>query len=40
MDPNLNYWRYLAARVKKMDAQWRAHANLARAKEAKSAETK
>jgi hypothetical protein len=40
MDLNLNYWRYLAARVKKMDAQWRAQANFARAAGAKTAETK
>jgi hypothetical protein len=40
MDPNLNYWRYLAARVKKMDAQWCAQANFARAAAAKTAETK
>jgi hypothetical protein len=40
MDLNLNYWRYLAARVKKMDAQWRAQANSARAVGAKTAETK
>jgi hypothetical protein len=26
MHLNLNYWRYLAARVKKMDVQWRAQA--------------
>jgi hypothetical protein len=37
---NLNYWRYLAARVKKMDAQWRAQANFARADAAKTTETK
>ena len=40
MDLNLNYWRYLAARVKKMDAQWRAQANFARAAAAKTEETK
>lgn len=40
MELNLNYWRYLAARVKKMDAQWRAQANFARAAGAKTAETK
>jgi hypothetical protein len=40
MDLNLNYWRYLAARVKKMDAQWRAQANFAPAREPKTAETK
>ena len=40
MELNLNYWRYLAARVKKMDAEWRAQANLARAADAKTAETK
>ena len=26
---NLNYWRYLAARVRKMESQWRAQANFA-----------
>jgi hypothetical protein len=40
MDLNLNYWRYLAARVKKMEAQWRAQANFARAAGGKTAETK
>lgn len=40
MELNLNYWRYLAARVKKMDAQWRAQANFARAAGPKRAETK
>ena len=40
MDLNLNYWRYLAARVKKMDPQWRAQAKFARATTAKTAETK
>jgi len=40
MELNLNYWRYLSARVKKMDAQWRAQANFARATATKTAETK
>lgn len=40
MELNLNYWRYLAARVKKMETQWRAQAKFARAAEAKIAETK
>lgn len=40
MELNLNYWRYLAARVKKMEAQWRAQAKFARAAETKTAETK
>ena len=40
MELNLNYWRYLSARVKKMDAQWRAQANFARAAGVKTAETK
>jgi hypothetical protein len=40
MELNLNYWRFLSARVKKMDAQWRAQANFARAERAKTAETK
>lgn len=35
MDMPLNYWRYLAARVRKMEAQWRAHANFAPAAPAK-----
>jgi hypothetical protein len=35
----LNYWRYLAARVKKMEAQWRAQANLARAEPGETLET-
>lgn len=39
MELNLNYWRYLAARVKKMDAQWRAQANFARPAGPKAAET-
>jgi hypothetical protein len=40
MELNLNYWRYLAARVKKMEAEWRAHANLARANAAPEPETR
>ena len=40
MELNLNYWPYLAARVKKMEAQWRAQAKFARAGDAKTAETK
>ena len=40
MDLNLNYWRYLAARVKKMDAQWRAQANFTRAAGSNTPETK
>jgi hypothetical protein len=40
MEVNLNYGRYLSARVKKMDAQWRAQANFARAETSKTAETK
>jgi hypothetical protein len=40
MELNLNYWRYLAARVRKMDNQWRAQANLAPARPSSDAETK
>jgi hypothetical protein len=40
MELNLNYWRYLAARVKKMEAQWRAQATFARAERANAEETK
>jgi hypothetical protein len=36
----LNYWRYLAARVRKMEAQWRAQANFAPAAPAENPETK
>jgi hypothetical protein len=36
----LNYWRYLAARVRKMECQWRAHANFASATPAENKETK
>jgi hypothetical protein len=31
IEPPLDYWRYLALRVRKMDQQWRAHAKLAAA---------
>lgn len=37
---NLNYGRYLAARVRKMENQWRAHANIASAKPPSATETK
>lgn len=40
MDLNLNYWRYLAARVQKMEAQWRAQAKFASAVRAPEKETK
>lgn len=40
MELNLNYWRYLAARVRKMDQQWRARANFAPAKPPGGAESK
>jgi len=36
----LNYWRYLAARVRKMESQWRAHANSAPAAPAEHEQTK
>jgi hypothetical protein len=39
-ETSLDYWRYLAARVKKMEAQWRAHANFAPATRQTEAETK
>jgi hypothetical protein len=29
LEMSLDYWRYLAARLRKMEAQWRAQANLA-----------
>jgi len=35
----LNYWRYLAARMRKMESQWRAQANFAPAVPAPSPET-
>lgn len=35
----LNYWRYLAARTRKMESQWRAQANLAPATPASDGET-
>ena len=40
LDMPLNYWRYLAARVRKMETQWRAQANLAPATSAANPETK
>jgi hypothetical protein len=40
MELNLNYWRYLAARVRKMENQWRAHANFASAESTTATETK
>jgi hypothetical protein len=40
MELDLNYWRYLAARVRRMEQQWRTHANFARAKAAEEEETK
>lgn len=39
-ETSLDYWRYLAARVKKMEAQWRARANFAPAARHTEAETK
>jgi hypothetical protein len=36
----LNYWRYLAARMRKMESQWRAQANFAPAASAPTTETK
>jgi hypothetical protein len=36
----LNHWRYLAARVRKMESQWRAQANFAPAISTANAETK
>lgn len=40
MEVGMDYWRYLAARVKKMEIQWRAHANFARPNGAERTETK
>ena len=40
MELNLNYWRYLAARVRKMENQWRANANFAPAAPSAATETK
>jgi len=40
MELNLNYWRYLAARVRKMESQWRARANFAPAQPSAATETK
>jgi hypothetical protein len=40
MEMPLNYWRYRAARVRKMERQWRAHANFASATPAENQETK
>ena len=39
LEMSLDYWRYLAARTRKMESQWRAHANLAPAKPASNSET-
>lgn len=38
-DMSLDYWRYLAARIRKMETQWRAHANFAPATPAPNTET-
>lgn len=40
MEMPLNYWRYLAARVRKMESQWRARANFASATPAENKDTK
>jgi len=40
MEMPLNYWRYLAARVHKMESQWRAQANFAAPNPAQEGETK
>jgi hypothetical protein len=40
LEMRLNYWRYLAARVRKMESQWRAQANSASAAPAENKETK
>ncbi len=40
MELNLNYWRYLAARVQKMETQWRAQAKFASAVRETDEETK
>jgi hypothetical protein len=40
MEMPLDYWRYLAARMRKMESQWRAQANFAPAGPATNTETK
>src|SRR5262249_58012681 len=40
MNMPLEYWRYLAARLRKMESQWRAQANLAPAPPTSDEETK
>jgi hypothetical protein len=40
MEMPLNYWRYLASRVRKMETEWRAQANFASAAPAETLETK
>ena len=40
MEINLDYWRYLAARVRKMESQWRARANFAPAEPSAATKTK
>lgn len=39
LEASLNYWRYLAARMRKMESQWRAQANLAPATRTANTET-
>ena len=39
LEVSLDYWRYLATRMLKMESQWRAHANLAPATPAPNTET-
>ena len=40
MEMPLDYWRYLAVRMRKMESQWRAQANFAQATPAPNPETK
>ena len=39
LEMSLDYWRYLAARMRKMESQWRAQANFAPATPATNTET-
>ena len=39
LDMSLDYWRYLTTRMRKMESQWRAQANFARAQPATNKET-
>lgn len=39
LDMSLDYWRYLTTRMRKMESQWCAQANFARAQSATNKET-